>query len=99
MTLFGSRCGACGPTGYAEGGLAMWLGSTRTCAAAGALLAFVAAAPASAQDPVAQFYRGKQINLFIGTTPGGGYDTYARLLARRFGSYIPGNPAVVAQNM
>src|SRR5437764_663142 len=83
----------------AEGGLAMWLKCARTCAAAGALVALVAAAPASAQDAVAQFYRGKQINLFIGTTPGGGYDTYARLLARRFGSYIPGNPAVVPQNM
>jgi tripartite-type tricarboxylate transporter receptor subunit TctC len=82
-----------------KGGLAMWLRSARTCAAASASLALVAAAPASAQDAVAQFYRGKQINLFIGTTPGGGYDTYARLLARRFGSYVPGNPTVVAQNM
>src|SRR5205085_10040880 len=81
------------------GRLTMWLKCARTCAAAGALLAVVATGPAAAQDTVAQFYQGKQISLFIGTTPGGGYDTYARLLARRFGSYIPGNPAVVAQNM
>ena len=64
-----------------------------------AAVALLAASPAAAQDAVAQFYRGKQINLFVGSTPGGGYDTYARLLARRFGGYIPGNPTVVAQNM
>ncbi len=67
----------------------------------GALLlsALPAAAPAGAQDAVAQFYKGKQINLYVGSSAGGGYDTYARLLARRFGSFIPGNPTVVPQNM
>ena len=65
----------------------------------GALLLTTLAAPARAQDAVAQFYKGKQINLYVGSSAGGGYDTYARLLARRFGSYIPGNPAVVPQNM
>ena len=54
---------------------------------------------AQAQDSVAQFYRGKQINLYIGSTAGGGYDAYARLLARKFSSYIPGNPVIVPQNM
>jgi tripartite-type tricarboxylate transporter receptor subunit TctC len=68
--------------------------------AAGALAAMVAAgSPVEAQDAVAQFYRGKQISLYIGTTPGGGYDTYARLLARKFSNYIPGNPTIIAQNM
>jgi tripartite-type tricarboxylate transporter receptor subunit TctC len=62
-------------------------------------LALMPASAAPAQDAVAQFYRGKQINLIIGTSAGGGYDTYARLLARRFGNYIPGNPSVVPQNM
>src|SRR3954447_8526783 len=62
-------------------------------------LALHSATPAPAQDAVAQFYKGKQINLYIGTSPGGGYDTYARLLARRFSSYIPGNPAIIPQNM
>src|SRR5262249_55205882 len=66
---------------------------------AGALLALAAASPAPAQDAVAQFYKGKQITLYIGSSAGGGYDTYARLLARRFSSYIPGNPTVVPQNM
>ena len=65
----------------------------------GALVALAALGPARAQDAVAQFYKGKQINLYVGSSAGGGYDTYARLLARRFGNYIPGNPTVVAQNM
>jgi tripartite-type tricarboxylate transporter receptor subunit TctC len=64
-----------------------------------ALLALLVPLPAGAQDAVAQFYRGKQINLYVGSSAGGGYDTYARLLARRFGSYIPGNPTIVPQNM
>jgi tripartite-type tricarboxylate transporter receptor subunit TctC len=65
-------------------------------AVAAALLAV--AAPARA-DSVADFYRGKRINLVIGFGTGGGYDTYARLLARFIGEHIPGNPGVVAQNM
>jgi len=67
--------------------------------AASAVAALTAATSAPAQDAAAQFYRGKQINLYIGSTPGGGYDAYARLLARKFSSYIPGNPAIIPQNM
>ncbi len=59
----------------------------------------LAATPALAADPVAQFYAGKQIDLIVGSSAGGGYDTYARLVARYLGRYIPGNPAVVPQNM
>ena len=62
------------------------------------VLAF-AATPALAADPVAQFYAGRQIDLVVGSSAGGGYDTYARLVARYLGRYIPGNPAVVPQNM
>src|SRR6516162_1959010 len=50
-------------------------------------------------DAVADFYRGKQLNLIVGYGPGGGYDTYARLVARQFGRFIPGNPNVIVQNM
>src|SRR5262245_44500689 len=64
-----------------------------------AIAASLALSPAGAQDSVAQFYRGKQINLYVGSTAGGGYDSYARLLARKFSSYIPGNPVIVPQNM
>jgi tripartite-type tricarboxylate transporter receptor subunit TctC len=48
---------------------------------------------------VEQFYRGKTIDLIIGLSPGGGYDAYARLVARFMTKYIPGNPAIVARNM
>jgi len=46
-----------------------------------------------------EYYKGKQITLTIGYGPGGGYDVYARLLARHMGRKIPGEPAMVAQNM
>src|SRR3954447_16777696 len=45
------------------------------------------------------FYAGKQITLLIGTTPGGGYDAYGRLLARHLARHLPGNPTVIAKNM
>jgi tripartite-type tricarboxylate transporter receptor subunit TctC len=52
-------------------------------------------APARADD----FYKGKSINLVIATATGGGYDTYARLIARHLGRHIPGQPSIVPQNM
>jgi len=54
--------------------------------------------PGHAQ-PVADFYRGKTIQLLIGYTAGGGYDLNARVLARHMGKHIPGNPNIVPQNM
>ena len=59
----------------------------------------VAAVPASAADAVASFYKGKTINIIVGYGPGGGYDLYARLMARHLPKHIPGNPTVVVQNM
>jgi tripartite-type tricarboxylate transporter receptor subunit TctC len=53
---------------------------------------------AAAQDPAA-FYKGKTLHLIVGFSPGGGYDVYARLLARYYGRYIPGNPTIIVQNM
>jgi tripartite-type tricarboxylate transporter receptor subunit TctC len=50
-------------------------------------------------DTVASFYKGKTINVVIGYSVGGGYDTYARLLATYLGKHIPGNPTVIPQNM
>jgi tripartite-type tricarboxylate transporter receptor subunit TctC len=66
--------------------------------AAALVSALVLASPASAQDPAA-FYRGKQVRIVVGFSPGGGYDLYARLLAKHFARHIPGNPIVVVQNM
>lgn len=63
-----------------------------------AILASVTAAPLQAQ-PVEEFYKGKTIELFIGYTPGGGYDAYGRLVARHLGKYVPGNPSVLPRNM
>ena len=60
--------------------------------------ALTLAAPARAQS-VEDFYRGKTVTILIGFSAGGGYDLYARLLARHLGKHIPGNPTVVAQNM
>ena len=64
----------------------------------GLALAVVLAQPADAQS-VEEFYKGKTINLVIGYSVGGGYDLYARHLARHIGKYIPGRPAIVPQNM
>jgi tripartite-type tricarboxylate transporter receptor subunit TctC len=54
---------------------------------------------AHAQDSVAQFYKGKTIDLIIGTAPGGGYDIYSRIIAHTLPRYIPGEPSVVPRNM
>src|SRR6187455_955971 len=58
-----------------------------------------AAGAASAQDAVEQFYRGRTINIYVGSSAGGGYDAYARALGRHMGQYVPGHPTVVVQNM
>lgn len=51
--------------------------------------------PARAQD----FYKGKTFTIVVGFSPAGGFDSYARVLARYFGKYIPGHPTVIVQNM
>jgi tripartite-type tricarboxylate transporter receptor subunit TctC len=53
----------------------------------------------SAADPIADFYRGKTIELDVGTGVGGGYDANARLVARHLGRFLPGNPTIVVDNM
>jgi tripartite-type tricarboxylate transporter receptor subunit TctC len=53
------------------------------------------AVPAHAQD----FYKGKMFTIVVGFTPAGGYDSYARVLARHIGNHIPGKPTVIVQNM
>jgi tripartite-type tricarboxylate transporter receptor subunit TctC len=72
--------------------------STRlTPAIAAILVALAGAQPAALADP-ADFYRGKTVEILVGFSPGGGYDTYARALSRSLGSQIPGNPQVVVRN-
>jgi tripartite-type tricarboxylate transporter receptor subunit TctC len=72
--------------------------SARIGALMGLLLAAGAAAGAQAQT-AAEFYRGKQITLITSASVGGGYDQYARLLAKHMTRFIPGNPSIVVQNM
>src|SRR5690242_9093861 len=55
--------------------------------------------PAASQDAVADFYKGKQLDMIIGYSPGGTYDLYARLVARHLGDHIPGKPTIVPRNM
>jgi tripartite-type tricarboxylate transporter receptor subunit TctC len=50
-------------------------------------------------DPVANFSKRKQVPVLLGYGPGGGYDVYARLLARHMGKHVPGTPSFVVQNM
>jgi tripartite-type tricarboxylate transporter receptor subunit TctC len=64
----------------------------------GIMLAFAAAVPGRA-EATADFYKGKVVQIIVGFSPGGGYDLYARVLARHIGKHIPGNPAVTIQNM
>jgi tripartite-type tricarboxylate transporter receptor subunit TctC len=63
-----------------------------------AIASLLAAVPAAAQ-PANDFYQGKQIRIVVGSTAGGDYDVWARLLARHMIRHIPGNPAIIVENM
>jgi tripartite-type tricarboxylate transporter receptor subunit TctC len=67
----------------------------RTTGLLAATFAALSMVPAGAED----FYAGKTIDFIIGSNPGGGYDTYARALARHITRHIPGNPQIIAKNM
>jgi tripartite-type tricarboxylate transporter receptor subunit TctC len=72
----------------------------RAALIAASIIGLIAVAGVSAHaDPVADFYRGKQLTLVIGTSPGNDYDFRGRLLARYMGRHIPGEPVIVPQNM
>lgn len=69
------------------------------------MIALVAAAPwinvglASAAASPEEFYRGKVIRIVVGFSAGGGFDTFARTVARYMGKYVPGNPSIIVDNM
>ena len=75
----------------------MQLANTRIPATLVALIALTATGVTCAC--AADYYAGKTIDLLIGAPPGGGYDIYARALARHYGRHIPGQPSIVAKNM
>lgn len=62
------------------------------------LLPIALSGPAVAQD-AATFFKGKQVRLTVGFTPGGGYDAYTRLLSRHYSRHIPGEPDMIVVNM
>src|SRR5206468_4212689 len=62
------------------------------------LLATIAGRPAWSDDQAVTF-KGMTINIDVGFGPGGGYDLYARVLARHLGKYLPGNPTVIVRSM
>lgn len=64
-----------------------------------AALAATVAGHAASADAVADFYKGKTLTLYVGLSPGGGYDTNARLLAKHLDRYIPGHPNIIVKNM
>jgi tripartite-type tricarboxylate transporter receptor subunit TctC len=64
-----------------------------------ALLVLAASSHWVRADPVSDFYSHKTLTLIAGFPPGGGYDTYVRVLARHYGRFIPGSPSVVPSNM
>lgn len=66
---------------------------------AAAVVLFATTVSNAAAQSVADFYKGKSIDLYIGYSVGGAYDLYARYLARHMGKHIPGNPTVVPKNM
>ena len=76
----------------------MRLGTRGVRAVALAVLA-LGQAPSGHAQGTAEFYRGKTVDLYIGYSGGGGYDVYARTLARHIGRHIPGNPTIVPKNM
>ncbi len=63
------------------------------------LVELALAGPASAQEAVANFYKGRAVTLLIGVNVGASYDLEGRLIARHLGRFIPGNPTIVPQNM
>ena len=93
-----------GGAGFAAGIVAIeGKGLFETCglrvAGLAALLLIVGGAHTSLADDVADFYHGRQMTFVIGSSVGGGYDAYGRLLARFLPKHIPGNPTAVPQNV
>src|SRR5215467_7500164 len=70
-----------------------------TSHAATAIVGLMAACVVTNIGAAADFYAGKTIEVIVGSDVGGGYDIYARAIARHIGRHVPGNPSVVVKNM
>src|SRR4051812_21762550 len=73
-------------------GRVIWVGAV-------ALSVLIGSANSALSDGVSDFYRGRQVTLYIGSDPGGGYDVYGRVVARHFGDHVPGKPSIITKNM
>ena len=62
----------------------------------GAAASCLLAAPAFAQEP---YFKGKSITIAVGSSAGGGYDTYARMISRHMGKHVEGAPTIIVSNM
>jgi tripartite-type tricarboxylate transporter receptor subunit TctC len=71
----------------------------RACGALAVSSALMSMAAMAVTAHAADFFQGKQLRLISGSDAGGGYDAYARLLARHWSDFIPGHPTIVVQNM
>jgi tripartite-type tricarboxylate transporter receptor subunit TctC len=74
----------------------------KNCVGSGSMFGVLGVAVSCLVTPparAADFYAGKTINFIIGSDAAGGYDTYARAIARHLSRFIPGTPVIVSQNM
>ena len=76
--------------------ICVWKRPTLVLGGVAALLGMTMLSVSSAAQDI---YAGKQLNMLVGSAPGGGYDAYARLFARHLPKHIPGQPVIVVQNM
>jgi tripartite-type tricarboxylate transporter receptor subunit TctC len=90
----GARHAAANDRRYLMAMMRLWAAS-----AAALILGVPLATSAARADAVADFYRGKIINLLVGVSAGGEYDLLARLTAKYLGRHMPGHPTIVTQNM
>jgi tripartite-type tricarboxylate transporter receptor subunit TctC len=70
-----------------------------TAAAAALFAAGLAAPPYAAADEVADFYKGRTVEVAVAAGPGGGFNAYARLVAKHMGGHVPGKPNMIVKNM
>src|SRR5258708_39765987 len=77
-------------------GMRAWVLAAAVLAGSGAQAML---AQSVAADEVADFYRGKTLEIAVGTGVGGGYDANARLVARHLGRFLPGNPPIMVNNL
>ncbi len=75
------------------------MSSIRSLRFAVAALGIAAAPVAASADAISDFYKGKDLTIIVSSSAGGGYDLYARLIARNMGKHIGGAPTVIVQNM